>query len=148
MTWKHIVAGLCGFGLGFWFCMPRDVVLLPRYEVLVSANSRKGISEAQVEQVRQDYAITSTVSTSLATADDYGRAAFPAVRGRTSPLLRTVVCVRQMRAHGLHAPCGFSQQIVVEVPGYSEVGRAESKLPLKGRGRLLNITMRADTPAP
>jgi hypothetical protein len=143
MTWKHILAGLCGFGFGFWLCMPRDVVLLPRYEVLVQDAFGKGFPLAEVREFRQDYAITGASTSSLATADSYGRAAFPPVHGRTSPLLRLIVCGRLMAAHGLHAPCGYLHQIAIEVPGYTEVSRTESELPLKGRGRLIHITMRA-----
>src|ERR1700728_155320 len=79
MTWKHILAGLCGFGLGFWICMPRDVVLLPRYEVLVQDAFGKGFPLAEVREFRQDYAITAASTSSLAAADSYGRAAFPPV---------------------------------------------------------------------
>ena len=143
MSWRHYLAGLCGFVLGFWICMPRDVVLLPRYEVLVEDASGKGLASARVEQLRQDYAISGAVSHSFSDADSYGRSAFPAVGGRTSPLLRAISCARQMAAHGVHAPCRYLHQFAVEVPGYAEAGRSESDLPLKGRGRLLRITMRA-----
>ncbi len=121
--------------------MPRDAVLLPRYEVLVADAAGKGLAGAEVKQMREDYAVSGHVSSSLASADSYGRAAFPAVRGRTSPLLRLIVCGRRMVTLGVHAPCGYLHQIAVEVPGYSEAARSESKLPLKGRGNLLRITM-------
>src|ERR1700744_5758992 len=86
--WKHYLAGLCGFVLGFWLCMPRNVVLMPRYEVLVENASGKGLASVQVEQLRQDYVISNTTSFSFSTDDSYGRVAFPAVSGRASPLLR------------------------------------------------------------
>jgi hypothetical protein len=146
MSWKHYLAGLCGFVLGFWFCMPRDVVLMPRYEVLIEDASGKGLASAQVEQLRQDYAISGTTSHSFSTADSYGRAAFPAVGGRTSPLRRVIVCGRQMAAQGVHAPCGYLHSFAVDVPGLAEAGRFESDLPLKGRGRLVRITMRVVPP--
>jgi hypothetical protein len=142
MTWKHLLAGLCGFAFGFWLCMPRDVVLLPRYEVLMEDASGKGFPLAEVKEFRQDYAISGATSSSIATADSYGRAAFPLVRGRSSPLRRLVFCGRLMAAHGVHAPCGYLHQITAEVPGYTEALRTESALPLKDRGRLLHITMR------
>jgi hypothetical protein len=142
MTWKHLLAGLCGFAFGFWLCMPRDVVLLPRYEVLMEDASGKGFPLAEVKEFRQDYAISGATSSSIATADSYGRAAFPPVHGRTSPLLRLIICGRLMAAHGVHAPCGYLHQITAEVPGYTEASRTESDLPLKDRGRLLHITMR------
>jgi len=147
MGWKHYLAGLCGFVLGFWGCMPRNVVLMPRYEVLVQDATGKGLTSARVEQLRQDYAISGAESHSFSVADSYGRAAFPAVSGRTSPLLRVISCGRQMAAHGVHAPCGYSHQFAVEVPGYVEASRSESDLPLKSRGRLVLITMRAVSPA-
>ncbi|MEO7029464.1 MAG: hypothetical protein ABI147_08665 [Acidobacteriaceae bacterium] len=146
MKWKSIFAGICGFAFGFWLCMPRDTVLLPRYEVLVADAAGKGLAGAEVKQSREDYAISGNVSSSLTSADSYGRAAFPAVRGRTSPLLRLIMCGRRMVTLGVHAPCGYRFQIVAEVPGYAEASRSESKLPLKGRGRLLRITMRQNTP--
>jgi hypothetical protein len=107
MQWKQYLAGLCGFLFGFWMCMPRDVVLMPRYEVLVTDASGIGASSAVVKQVRQDYAITGAVSSSLATADSYGRVAFPPVPGRTSPLFRLIFCARLKIAGGAHAPCGY-----------------------------------------
>lgn len=146
MNWKNILAGVCGFAFGFWLCMPRDVVLLPRYEVLVDDVSGNGLPSAEVKQVRQDYAITGTVSSSLSLADGYGRVAFPAVGGRTSPLLRLIVCGRRMVSFGVHAPCGYRVQIAAEVPGYTEASRSESKLPLKGRGHLLRIVLRRPGP--
>jgi hypothetical protein len=146
MSWKHYLAGLCGFVLGFWFCMPRNVLLMPRYEVLVEDASGKGLASAQVEQVRQDYAISGTTSFSFSIADSYGRAAFPAVSGRTSPLRRAILCGRQMAAHGAHAPCGYAHSFALDVPGYAEASRSESDLPLQSRGRLLRVTMRAAPP--
>ena len=146
MNWKNILAGVCGFAFGFWLCMPRDVVLLPRFEVLVGDVSGKGLAGAEVKQVRQDYAISGSVSSSLSTADGYGRAAFPAVRGHTSPLRRLIVCGRRMATLGVRAPCGYRVQVVAEVSGYAEASRSESKLPLKGRGHLLRITMRQIVP--
>ena len=143
MGWKHYLAGLCGFALGYWFCMPRVVVLMPRYEVLIEDASGQGLASAQVEQLRQDYAISGTTSFSFSTADSYGRAAFPAVSGRTSPLRRVILCGRQMAAHGVHAPCGYLHSFAVGVPGYAQTGRSESDLPLRRRGRLVRITMRA-----
>jgi hypothetical protein len=143
MGWKHYLAGLCGFVLGFWLCMPRNVVLVPRYEVLVEDASGKGLAAAQVEQLRQDYAISGATSFSFATADGWGRAAFPAISGRTSPLRRMIFCGRRMAAQGVHAPCGYLHSFAVEVPGYAEASRSESDLPLRGRGRLVHITMRA-----
>jgi hypothetical protein len=148
MTWKHLLAGLCGFGFGFWLFMPRDAVLLPRYEVLLEDASGKGFPLAEVREFRQDYVISGVTSSSIATADSYGRAAFPVVHGRTSPLRRLIVCGRLMAAHGVHTPCGYLHQIAVEVPGYAETSRTESELPLKGRGRLIHITMRATGPKP
>jgi hypothetical protein len=142
MGWKHYLAGLCGFMLGFWACMPRNVMLMERYEVLVEDASGKGLRAARVEQVRQDHAVSGTTSHLFADADSYGRVAFPAVSGRTSPLLQVFACGRQMAAHGVHAPCEYSHQFAVEVPGYVEANRAESELPLKGRGRLVLVTMR------
>src|SRR4051812_13480512 len=115
MNWKHILAGICGFAFGFWLCMPRDTVLLPRYEVLVLAENGSALPAAHVEQVRRDFAVSGVTSTSRATADSYGRVAFPAVRAHTSPLLRLIVCGRQIAAHGIHAPCGFHQQITADV---------------------------------
>ena len=126
--------------------MPRNVVLMPRYEVLVQDASGKGLASAQVEQLRQDYAISGTTSFSFSTADSYGRVAFPAVSGRTSPLLQMLACGRQMAAHGVHAPCGYRHEFVVEVPGYAETSRSESDLPLQSRGRLVHVTMRAAPP--
>ena len=146
MGWKHYLAGLCGFVLGFWICMPRDVVLMPRYEVLVEDASGKGLASAQVEQLRQDYAISGTTSFSFSTADNYGRVAFPAVSGRTSPLFRAIRCGREMAAHGIHAPCGYLHAFNVEAAGYAEASRSESDLPLRSRGRLVRITMRAAPP--
>lgn len=142
MNWKHILAGICGFALGFWLCMPRDTVLLPRYEVLVAAENGAPFASAHVEQVRRDFAVSGQTSASLATADSYGRVAFPAVRAHTSPLLRLIVCARQIAAHGVHAPCGFHQQITANVPGCTEVSRTEAPLPLKSRGRLLRLTFK------
>jgi hypothetical protein len=143
MSWKHYFAGLCGFVLGFWFCMPRNVVLMPRYEVLVEDASGKGLASVQVEQLRQDYAISGTTSFSFSTADSYGRVAFPAVSGRTSPLLQVIACGRQMAAHGVHASCGYMHSFAVDAPGYAEASRSESDLPLKSRGRLVRVAMRA-----
>ena len=119
------------------------MALLPRYEVLVEDASGKGFPLAEVREFRQDYAITGASTSSLATADSYGRAAFPSAHGRTSPLRRLIVCGRLMAAHGVHTPCGYLHQIAAEVPGYVEASRTESELPLKGRGRLIHITMRA-----
>jgi len=146
MSWKHYLAGLCGFVLGFWFCMPRNVVLMPRYEVLVEDSSGNGLASAQVEQLRQDYATSGATSFSFSTADSYGRAAFPAVSGRTSPSRQVILCGRQMAAHGVHAPCGYLHGFEVEFPGYVEASRSESDLPLRSRGRLVRITMRAVPP--
>ena len=146
MTWRHYLAGLCGFVLGFWLCMPRNVVLMPRYEVLVEDTSSKGLASARVEQLRQDYAVSGTTSFSFSTADSYGRVAFPAVSGRTSPLLRIIHCGRQMAAHGVHAPCRYVYSFALDVPGYAEAGRSESDLPLRSRGRLVHVTMRALPP--
>ena len=146
MNWKQILAGFCGFAFGFWLCMPRDAVLLPRYEVLVTGPSGKGIPAALVQQTRQDYAISGTTSSSLATADSYGRAAFTPVRGHTSPLFRLILCSRRKVALGLRAPCGYLHQISVQLPGQVEASRSETKLPLKDRGRLLRITMRLSNP--
>jgi len=146
MGWKHYLAGLCGFVLGYWLCMPRNVVLMPRYEVLVEDASGKGLASAQVEQLRQDYAISGTTSSSFSTADSYGRAQFPAVSGRTSPLLRIIHCGGQMAAHGVHAPCGYIHSLLVDVPGYAEASRSESDLPLRSRGRFVHITMRRVPP--
>jgi hypothetical protein len=148
MKWRHLLAGLCGFAFGFWLFMPRSVVLLPRYEVLVTGATGKGFPLAEVTEFRQDYAISGAASSSIATADSYGRAAFPLVRGRTSPLRRLVLCGRLMAAQGVHAPCGYLHQITVEVPGYAEASRSESALPLKDRGRLLRITLRPINPRP
>lgn len=144
--WKHYLAGLCGFVVGFWLCMPRNVVLMPRYEVLVEDATGKGLAAARVEQLRQDYAVSGTTSFSFSTADSYGRVAFPAVSGQTSPLLRIIRCGRQMAAHGVHAPCGYVHSFAVDVPGYAEADRSESDLPLRSRGRLVHITMRAVPP--
>lgn len=141
MGWKHYFAGLCGFVFGFWVCMPRNVVLMPRYEVLVQDASGKGLASARVEQLRQDYGISGTTSHSFADADSYGRVAFPGASGRTSPLLQAVACGRQMAMHGIYAPCGYRHEFAVEVPGYAETSRPESDLPLKSRGRLVRITM-------
>ena len=143
MTWKHLLAGICGFTFGFWLCMPRAVVWLPRYEVLVVDANGVPFPGSEVRQVREDIA---AASSTIATADSYGRAAFPSVHGRPSPLLRLFACERQMATHGIHAPCAYRQQIAAEIPGFVEASRTESDLPLKGRGRLLRITMRpADT---
>jgi hypothetical protein len=141
MTWKHILAGLCGFSLGFWFCMPRDVELLPRYEVLVVDAAGKGFAHAYVKESREDHAITGLTTSTLTIADDYGRAAFPLVRGRTSPLLQTIVCVRLMKSSGMHTPCGYSHQITTDIPGYTESSSTEAPLPLKKRGILIRIIM-------
>jgi len=146
MSWKHYLAGLCGFVFGFWFCMPRNIVLMPRYEVLVEDPSGKGLASVRVEQLRQDYAISNTTSFSFSTADSYGRVAFPAVSGRTSPLFRVIFCGRRMATQGIHAPCEYLHQFAVEAPGYVEAGRSESDLPLRSRGRLVRITMRAVPP--
>jgi hypothetical protein len=142
MRWKQYLAGLCGFLFGFWICMPRDVQLMPRYEVLVQDANGKGLPAAQVEQLRQDYAISGATSFSFSTADAYGRAAFPAVGGHTSPLLRIIVCGRQKASHGIAAPCGYLHQFVVDAPGYTEASRSESDLPLRDRGRLVRFTMK------
>jgi hypothetical protein len=148
MNWKHILAGICGFAFGFWLCMPRDVVLLPRYEVLVLDENGIAFPSAQVEQVRRDFAVSGLTSSSLATADSYGRAAFPAVRAHTNPLLRLIVCGRQIAAHGIRTPCGFHQQITAEVPGYTEASRSETTPPLKSRGRLLRLTLKTEKLTP
>jgi hypothetical protein len=141
MTWKHILAGLCGFTLGFWFCMPRDITLLPRYEVLVLDSSGKGLPAIYVKQLRQDFAISNQTTSSLATTDSYGRASFTLVRGRTSPLRRAILCGRRMAIQGIHAPCGYLHQITADVPNYVEASRSESDFPLKSRGLLLHIIM-------
>jgi len=146
MTWKHLLAGLCGFAFGFWLCMPREVLLLPRYEVLVTVASGRGFPHAEVRQLRQDNAVSAATSSSFATADSYGRAAFPAVRATTSPLRRLILCARLMAAQGIHTPCGYRHQITAEAPGYVEASRSESDLPLKDRGRLLRIAIRPANP--
>lgn len=144
MTWKRIVTGMCGFSFGFWLCMPRDLELMPRYEVLVTDSAGTGLPFVLVKEKRRDLAITRSAGYSLATADMYGRAAFPAVQGHTSPLRRLGVCAQEKWAHGVDAPCGYIYQIEVQIPGYAEGFRNEQKLPLKGRGRLLRIVMRTD----
>jgi hypothetical protein len=144
MNWKHILAGICGFTFGFWLCMPRDILLLPRYEVLVTDAAGKGFPAVEVHQFRQDNAITGAASSSFATADTYGRAAFPSVGGHTSPLLRLIECGRLLKARGLQTPCGYHHQITVDLPDYTESTRTETDLPLKNRGHLLSIVLRAD----
>jgi len=148
MTWKHILAGICGFALGYWLCMPRDIVLLQRCEVLVTGADGKGLPPIYVKELRQDNAISGETSFSLALTDGYGRTAFPPVRGRTSPLRRLIFCGRLMAAHGVHTPCGYLHDVTVDVPGYVEGSRSESDLPLKGRGHLIHITMRPVESAP
>jgi hypothetical protein len=142
MNWKHILAGFCGFAFGFWLCMPRDAVLQPRWEVLVLDESGHGIAHAAVQEFRQDNVTHLGATSTIQTADSYGRAAFPAVHGRTSPLLRGIACGRQIASQGAHAGCGYFHDITAALDGYVEVARKESDLPLKGRGRLLQLTMR------
>jgi hypothetical protein len=145
MAWKKIVAGVSGFLFGFWFCMPRQALLQPRYEVLVSDASGKGIAGARVWQIQQDHITSRGQATSSAVADSYGRVAFPAVRKRTSPLLRTFACARQKIA-SRHEACGYSYNFTVETAGNTEIARSESDLPLHGRGRLLRITLGPASP--
>ena len=92
---------------------------------------------------RQDFAVSAKTSFSFSTADAYGRAAFPAVSGRTSPLLRAIVCGRLKVVSGISAPCGYLHTFTVEVPGYAEVSSTDSALPLQARGRLVRITMQS-----
>ncbi len=139
MTWKQIVAGICGFVLGFWACMPRELQLAPRYEALVLDAAGKGLAGVRVEQTRRDFAVTDRVSSSSALADAYGRVAFAAVRARSSPLLRAWVCGRRKTTLGVRAECGYSQEIHV---GLEEMSRVETELPLQGRGRLVVIRVR------
>src|ERR1700712_1336865 len=141
MNWKQIVAGVCGFSFGFWLCMPRNTPFLPRYEVLVSDVSGKGVAFAPVEQLRQDFALADKETRLLARADSYGRASFLGYGARTSPLRQLIVCGLRMKALGVHAPCGYRHHITAPVPGYSEAWRSESTLPLKGRGQLLQIIL-------
>ena len=124
--------------------MPRDIKLMPRYEVLVTDSAGKGLPFVLVKEQRRDVAITRSAGYSLATADIYGRAAFPAVQGHTSPLRQLVVCAQEKWARGVDAPCGYIYRIEVQVPGYAEGFRDETELPLKGRGRLLRIVMRTE----
>jgi len=135
---------MCGFSFGFWLCMPRDIELMPRYEVLVTDSAGKGLPFVLVREKRRDFAITRSASYSLATADVYGRAAFSAIQGHTSPLRRLMVCAQEKWARGVNAPCGYLHEIEVRVPGYVEGFRDEAKLPLKGRGRLVRIVMRTE----
>ncbi len=145
MTWKHLLAGIIGFTFGFWFCMPRQTQLLPRYEVLVTDSEGQGIAAAPVIQRRQDFAVTG-LTTTIATADTYGRAAFPAIAARTSPLLRAILCTRLMAQNGIHTPCGYSHQITVDFPNRTESNRTYDPLPLKARGGLIHITMNPPRP--
>jgi hypothetical protein len=140
MTWKHIVMGLVGFSFGLWFCYPREMALEPRWEVLVQDADGHGLLQAEVFQTRYDYATGGGRSETLRQADSYGRVAFPAVSAHTSPLLRTITCVR-LKASGKKASCGFHQIIVAAADGYVETARQEGTLPLKGRGELLTVTM-------
>jgi hypothetical protein len=142
MTWKHIVLGVAGFAIGFWACMPREAVLQPRWEVLVVNDVGNGLAGARVRDMWQDYITDRGDGESDQVADSYGRAAFPAVRVRTSPLLRAIACGKQIASQGAHAGCGYYQDIVAEVDGYAEAARSVSDLPVKSRGKLLTITLR------
>lgn len=142
MTWKHVVMGVLGFGLGFWLCMPRETALAPRWEVLVQDTAGHGLGGAEVTQTRSSDVAPSLSGYTIQTADGWGRAAFPAVHTRTSPLLRVIACVRVVIAHGPHSRCGYHQDIRADVPGYAESARREGNLTLKERGRLLTITVR------
>ena len=142
MTWKHIVLGVAGFAFGFWACMPREAVLQPRWEVLVVNDVGNGLAGARVHELRQDYITHRNDGTSEQIADSYGRAAFPAVRVRSSPLLRAIACGKQVVSQGAHASCGYYEDIVAELDGYAEAARSVSDLPIKSRGKLLMITLR------
>jgi len=142
MNWKHIIFGAAGFLFGFWACMPREAVLQPRYEVLVINEVGNGLAGARVHELRQDYITHRAGGTSEETADSYGRAAFPAVRMRTSPLLRAIACGRQIASQGAHASCGYHHDITADVDGYTETTRSVCDLPIKSRGKLLTITLR------
>lgn len=142
MNWKHIVFGVAGFAFGFWACMPREAVLQPRWEVLVVNDVGNGLAGARVHELRQDYITHRAGGTSDQTADSYGRVAFPAVRVRTSPLLRAIACGQEIASQGAHASCGYYEDIVVQVDGYAEAARSVSDLPIKSRGKLLTITLR------
>lgn len=143
MTWKHIVMGVLGFALGYWFCMPRDTTLSPRWEVLVQDGKGRGLAAAEVTRTRESDFDRALNGYTLQAADSWGRAAFPPVHVRTSPLLRALACVREL-AHSVHGTCGYRQNIVASVPGYVELKRTEEELPLIGRGRLLTITLRKE----
>ncbi len=142
MNWKHIVFGVAGFAFGFWACMPREAVLQPRWEVLVVNDVGNGLAGARVHELRQDYITDRAGGTSVQTADSYGRAAFPGVRVRTSPLLRTIACGKQIASQGAHASCGYHNEITAIVDGYAEAARSVSDLPIGSRGKLLTITLR------
>lgn len=140
MTWKHIVLGLLGFSFGVWFCMPRDMSLAPRWEVLVQDGHGRGLAGAEVTWTREADFAPALNGYTLQTADAWGRAAFPAVSVHTSPLLRTFACVR-MLVRSVHGTCGYRQNIVAAADHTGELKRTEETLPLKGRGKLLTITL-------
>ena len=142
MNWKHIVAGLAGFAVGFWLCIPRDTLLQQRWEVRVVDPAGNAIPGASVRELRRDYATGAGESTSLQTADSFGRVAFQAVRVRSSPLLQGAGCAVRMVTKGVQASCRYTQEITVAANGYTEAGRTAQSMRLKERGSLLKITLR------
>lgn len=139
MTWKHIVMGVLGFTFGLWFCAPRETTFAPRWEVLVQDASAHGLGSAEITQTRKSDVDSTLSGYTIQTADLWGRAAFPSIHTHTSPLLRTVACLRQLARHNT---CGYHQNITAKVPGYIESARQESNLTLKERGKLLTITLK------
>ncbi len=125
------------------FCaVPREKVLVPRYEVLLVDGAGKPLANVAVHQYQQDYSSSPSVDRTVeAVTNTEGLASFNSVEHTLTSGSEIVGCASQIVSTGAHASCGFHADITASSSNYVETARDVSTPRGEPHQRKLKLTL-------